>query len=1599
MKRLGLALFFLFLCGTRAHGACSGSSPNLTAASANSADIIACVTVAVNGDTITVPAGTVAFASVVDIPASKCITVNGQGLVTDTATSKGFSLEPSTTCESRITGFNFTGATADQANALIHVTLSAGDSCARIDHNTFSDAGGTTFIYVIGAAEVPLLIDHNTFTATSSSAEMLHILGENFGANNAWKNNVVPGSASMVFLENNVFNGVSGSASCFQGYSGSVIVARYNTFNTCAVDEHGTAGFEGVRWYEFYHNIHNNAGTNQCCYFDVRAGSGVIFSETVQGNGTGAQNLQIREEDTGTWPLAYQVGSGINGYTNGHNSCPGPLNSAPLYLWAIDSHMNIETPTPTYTLLNRDYFVSGSQPASMHWQEQTGDTCSTTYVYTPYTYPHPLDSSTPTASLSPTSLSFGNQTTGTTSSAKTITLSNGGSATLSISGITITGANPTDFGPSNNCGSAVLAGGSCTISLTFTPASAASFSASVSVADNAAGSPQTATLSGTGVSATAGTSFSPTSVAFGSQVILTSSAATPVTLTNTGSGTLTVSGVAITGTNNTDFSQTNTCGSVAPSLTCTINVTFRPTATGARSANISVTDNAAGSPQTVPLTGTGTAAAVSLAPTSLAFGNQTTGTPSAGQSVTLTNTGSATLTISSISVTGTNSGDFGQTNNCASSVLVGGSCTITAKFTPSAGGSRSASISIADSAVGSPQTVPMTGTGISTAPAVTFSQPGGLGFGNVVLNNPVLVVQHIKNTGNATLTISSMTVGGTNASMFTTHTTCGASLAAGFSCEISVVFIPTSTGAKSATVSVADNAANSPQVFSLTGTGITGTAPTLDQYGGVIATPCATVTGRFHVEQVGSQWTYCTPLGNEFYLLGVYIVDYGGSAGYTSKITAKYGSPTAWAVPTLQRIQSWGFNSPYYTSSALVRPFATDPSYPLDANGLRSIPIKMPFELKLAPGLYGMRNPVFNPTSQFPTGQMLPIGSTVKNMAAGWTPVYYVPGNFVPPTGEADYYDPNLTTFSNNFLSSQETGPTTSPYSDFVIGVAYDDGDQVFGFGAGPDFTTTPPGHNNPNLGWLTATMSPTQVVSSLYPAVYTNTQVYTKAAWQTYLVGKYGTIGALNTAWGSTYTTFGSSGTNFTGEAVGTGNGSTTTFTHTLAHLTPTPFTVQVLVNGVVIGGDLGHGSTGTLFGCSPAVTPVTTMSGTLVYSIGALSVTFVTPPPTGATITVNYQQNGWQVGTGLMDEDGRTAHQAWLSGNAFTLAGANANTVTDLNTFFFQMASTYLGIGHTALAAALPGYLFLGPDSLGSWQAPPARQVLQAVPGNVDVYTGPMQQSGTPNYQAKLDFVETWAGNIPQQNGSYLHANPDSPYASNPVAGDYTTQFLKGQAYANLFVSTKAATYTANSVHPFISLNHFDFLDISSEQTNWGLVTLLDNSYNGVESVTGSVTCSAPLQAYTCGGEAGNYGDYTDCVTQANFTGTVCSGGGTPTVSLSTTSLSFANQIIGTASNPQIVIVTNTGTGALNISSVAITGANTGDFGQNNTCSLPVGPSASCTISVVFTPTAPGSRSASVTITDNASGSPHSVTLSGTGIAGPVIGPNPAMFSLLEP
>jgi cardiolipin synthase A/B len=216
------------------------------------------------------------------------------------------------------------------------------------------------------------------------------------------------------------------------------------------------------------------------------------------------------------------------------------------------------------------------------------------------------------ATLSGTALSL-SSTVGSTSTAGTITLSNTGSATLTGIVITLGGTNASSFAETNTCGTSLNAGASCTIAVTFTPAAAANYTATVTVASDATSGPQTITVTGAGTASTAPAQavLSATTIAFGSTSVNGTSSVMSVTLSNPGGATLSGISIALAGTNASNFAETSTCGAtLTASSSCTISATFSPTAASTYAATINVTTSLSATPQAIALTGTGTAVAL-----------------------------------------------------------------------------------------------------------------------------------------------------------------------------------------------------------------------------------------------------------------------------------------------------------------------------------------------------------------------------------------------------------------------------------------------------------------------------------------------------------------------------------------------------------------------------------------------------------------------------------------------------------------------------------------------------------------------------------------------------------------------------------------------------------------------------------------------------------------------------------------------------------------------------------------------------------------------------------------------------------------------------
>jgi uncharacterized repeat protein (TIGR03803 family) len=437
----------------------------------------------------------------------------------------------------------------------------------------------------------------------------------------------------------------------------------------------------------------------------------------------------------------------------------------------------------------------------------------------------------PVVGLSASSLGFGNQVVETASAAQTVTLSNTGTIALNIAAVTVAGLNAGDFTlTTNSCtGASVAPNATCSFAVKFVPTTAGNRVASVGINDDAADSPQTVGLGGNGTTPAVG--LSATTLAFGNQVVGTTSATTTVVVTNTGTATLHINTVTLDGSAPGDFVlSANSCTGalLLPASACSFDVKFAPQTTGSRNAVVSISDDAADSPQLMSLSGTGTTPRASFSASNLAFGNQLVSTASAAQTVTVSNTGTATLHIGTLTIGGSNPADFVlSANSCTgASVAAGTTCSFSVKFAPVTTGNRTATVTIADDAAGSPQAVAVNGTG--TAPVVTLSA-NNIDFGNQTVGTTSAARSvTLTNSGTGALNIASRTITGTNATDFAfsplSANTCTGSIAPGSSCSISLVFTPTNGGTRTAAVSIADNAANSPQVIALTGTGRIGSA-------------------------------------------------------------------------------------------------------------------------------------------------------------------------------------------------------------------------------------------------------------------------------------------------------------------------------------------------------------------------------------------------------------------------------------------------------------------------------------------------------------------------------------------------------------------------------------------------------------------------------------------------------------------------------------------------------------------------------------------------------------------------------------------------------
>lgn len=415
--------------------------------------------------------------------------------------------------------------------------------------------------------------------------------------------------------------------------------------------------------------------------------------------------------------------------------------------------------------------------------------------------------------LNHSSLSFGSVVIGS-SSTLTVTATNSGTAAVTISAATFSVPQFSLSAP--KLPATVSAGQSVSLSVVFTPSASGNVTGNVSLTNNSSNGTVTASLSGSGI--TPGSlSVNPSSLDFGS-VQVGSSQQQVTTLTNTGAASLTVSQATVSGTG-FSLSGLTLPVTLTGGQSTNLTVTFTPQSASSVSGSITITSNAPNPTLTVPLSGTGTSSSggggspgvLSANPTSLSFGSVQVGN-SQSLSEVVSNTGGSNVTISQDTVTGSGFSVSGFTPPLT--LTPGQNYTFSVIYAPQSSGSASGNVSIASNASDSSLSISLSGT--ATAAGQLAVSPTSLSFSGVVVGTSASQTATLNASGSA-VTVNSDTFSGSEFSL--SGLTLPTTIQAGGQATFTITFTPQSTGTANVSLSFASNAANTPTVQTLTGTG------------------------------------------------------------------------------------------------------------------------------------------------------------------------------------------------------------------------------------------------------------------------------------------------------------------------------------------------------------------------------------------------------------------------------------------------------------------------------------------------------------------------------------------------------------------------------------------------------------------------------------------------------------------------------------------------------------------------------------------------------------------------------------------------------------
>ncbi|GAC1640355.1 MAG: hypothetical protein NVS9B14_21830 [Candidatus Acidiferrum sp.] len=595
-----------------------------------------------------------------------------------------------------------------------------------------------------------------------------------------------------------------------------------------------------------------------------------------------------------------------------------------------------------------------------------------------------------------------------------------------------------------------------------------------------------------------------------------------------------------------------------------------------------------------------------------------------------------------------------------------------------------------------------------------------------------------------------------------------------------------------------------------------------DAYHGLNAVSCKNPNTAFAIATVKKSLVLCDPAGHAFFLKSFFTFDLNSVIGkdefgksYPDYVDEKYGSRQKWADQSIARFLSWGFTGlAPGRNTQVTNPWTT------------SNPV--PFIAGSDIAHYAVYNPQNYPSTCLPKDLM----SILATGATNWH------GFMRNSASLTDFNSPCWGAFYLAFLNNDDAfavGTKSAAMKHFLIAISDCDSDNCHGFGAGPDFQPAN-GNYDFRLGYLSLFLPPTKFADSGGHQAYVDGTIYAKKAFHDLLLSIHTNSDGVNAAIGSSYTTDLTSGTCFgalqpawlcpspsPAISLGVGDGSTTTFTATL-HGAVSKFSVYIARKDSIVGGDSG---TGALFG--PGADG---LSGSIDYSSGNLTVKFSRPPAKGTPLTAGYIQNGWGIGTGMMDEDCRPKHHSYCGdgGEKATerLAGVNANLQSDVNAMTKLTATAYASQAAAAIAkwASQHGFvgkvLHAGIYTLGSWGACPDKYILQGLAGHQDLIIAAGSGQGFSHWtQPMKNYVhENW-GDVPIIESSYRTANRDSSFAWHNSSATHRGVTISATLATPIAFSTDDlidtfcddATYNRMQVHP-------TFVERGSGLVSWNAV-----------------------------------------------------------------------------------------------------------------------------------------------------------------------------------